>query len=176
MTAAHPSSTVRIRGALVNEYPAIGALTHAAYTHDYGDLPAHYREELKHPEALLDAFDFFVAEDESSGELVGTIALLRPGLDQDGRIGSDELCFRLLATHPSARGRGIGAELTRFAVDQARGRGQRAVVLNSGPDMVGAHALYRKLGFTRRAEREDTIVLPDGRTLQLLTFVLDLPH
>jgi ribosomal protein S18 acetylase RimI-like enzyme len=176
MTITHPSATVHIRSARADEYPAIGALTHAAYTHDYADLPAHYREELKHPEALLDAFDFFVAEDAGSGELVGTVALLRPGLDQDGRIGADELYFRLLATHPSARGRGIGAELTRFAVDQARERGQRAVVLNSGPDMLGAHALYRKLGFTRRAEREDTIVLPDGRTLQLLTFVLDLPH
>src|SRR4051812_42265691 len=39
---------IRIRSAAASEYAAIGELTHAAYTHDYDDLPAHYREELKH--------------------------------------------------------------------------------------------------------------------------------
>ncbi|MGO4298885.1 GNAT family N-acetyltransferase [Leifsonia sp. RAF41] len=166
-------SSIRIRTAAAHEYPAIGELTHAAYTHDYDDLPEHYREELKHPEALAEDFEFFVAEDET-GELLGTIALLRVGHDNGGHIAPDELYFRLLATHPSARGRGLGVRLTEFALEQAAARGQRAVVLNSGPDMVGAHALYRKLGFSRRSEREGIIVLPDGRELELLTFVRDL--
>ncbi|WP_431218983.1 GNAT family N-acetyltransferase [Leifsonia xyli] len=175
MTDTVSASTIRIRPAEASEYPAIGELTHAAYTHDYDDLPAHYRNELKHPEALVDAFDVFVAEDADTGELVGTIALLRQGEDFEGHIRPGELYFRLLATHPSARGRGVGAALTRFAMEQAALRGDRAVVLNSGPDMLGAHALYTKLGFTRRSEREEVITLPDGRELELLTFVLDLP-
>ncbi|RDV45152.1 GNAT family N-acetyltransferase [Leifsonia sp. ku-ls] len=166
--------TFHIRPATDAEFPAIGALTHAAYTHDYTDLPANYREELKHPEALADAFAFFVAEDDVSGELLGTIAILRPGQDMHGRIGPDELYFRLLATHPEARGRGVGIALTEFAVEQAAARGARAVVLNSGPEMVGAHALYRKLGFSRRSEREGVVELPDGRSFVLLTFVRDL--
>ena len=165
---------IRIRSAAASEYAAIGELTHAAYTHDYDDLPAHYREELKHPEALADDYEFFVAEDETTGALLGTIALLRQGRSNDGHIAPDELYFRLLATHPSARGRGLGVRLTEFALEQAAARGQRAVVLNSGPDMLGAHALYRKLGFTRRSEREGIIVLPDGRELELLTFVREL--
>lgn len=169
-----PAAAVRIRPAADDEYGAIGALTYAAYTHDYTDLSPDYREQLKHPEALLDAYDVFVAEDEATGELVGTIAVLRAEHHQHGHVGADELYFRLLATHPSARGRGVGAELTRFALAEARRRGQRAVVLNSGPEMVGAHALYRKLGFSRRSDREGVIVLPDGRELELLTFVLDL--
>lgn len=175
MTDTVRASTIRIRPAAPTEYPAIGELTHAAYTHDYDDLPAGYREELKHPEALLDAFDVFVAEDADSGELVGTIALLRPGQTFGGHIRPRELYFRLLATHPSARGRGVGAALTRFAMEEASRRGDRAVVLNSGPDMLGAHALYRKLGFSRRSEREEVLVLPDGRELELQTYVLDLP-
>lgn len=174
MTDIVRDSTIRIRPAAANEYTAIGELTHAAYTHDYDDLPAHYREELKHPEALLGAFDVFVAEDTETGELVGTIALLKPGQDFGGHIRPGELYFRLLATHPSARGRGVGAALTRFAMDEAERRGDRTVVLNSGPDMLGAHALYRKLGFSRRSEREEVMVLPDGREFELQTYVLDL--
>jgi len=174
MTDTLRASTIRIRPAGTTEYAAIGELTHAAYTHDYDDLPAHYREELKHPETLLDSFDVFVAEDAANGELIGTVALLRPGHDFGGHIRPGELYFRLLATHPSARGRGVGAALTRFAMEEAARRGDRAVVLNSGPDMLGAHALYRKLGFSRRSEREESIVLPDGRLLELQTYVLDL--
>ncbi len=165
---------IRIRAAADDEFAAIGALTHAAYTHDYDDLPERYREELKHPEALAGEFEFFVAEDTATGELVGTVALLRPGFDMHGEIASDELYFRLLATSPTARGRGVGIALTEFAIDEAQARGARAVVLNSGPDMLGAHALYRKLGFSRRSEREGVIELPDGRRLELLTFVRDL--
>lgn len=174
MSTTAPAATVRIRPAVDGEYAAIGELTYAAYSNDYTDLSDDYRQQLQHPEALLDAFDFFVAEDAATGELVGTIAVLRAGHDQHGRIASHELYFRLLATHPSARGRGIGAELTRFAMAEARRRGLRAVVLHSGPEMIGAHALYLKLGFSRRSEREEVIVLPDGRELDLLTFVLDL--
>lgn len=167
-------TTPLIRPARPDEYAAIGELTHAAYTTDYTDLSPHYRDELKHPEALLDDFEFFVAEDTGTGQLLGTIALLRPGRDQGGQIAQDELYFRLLATHPSARGRGIGIALTQFALDQAAQRGQRAVVMNSGPVMVGAHALYRKLGFRREPDREGIVELPDGRSLQLLTFVRDV--
>ncbi len=168
------ASSLRIRAALPSEYPAIGDLTHAAYTHDYADLPDDYREQLRHPEWLGAAYEIFVAEDAASGDLLGTVALLRREHHAEGHVGPDELYFRLLATHPSARGRGVGAALTEFAIAEASARGQRAVVLNSGPDMIGAHALYRKLGFTRRTEREGTIVLADGRELALLTFVLDL--
>lgn len=174
MSTTVPATTVHIRPAADGEFGAIGELTHAAYSHDYTDLSDDYQEQLRHPETLADAFDFFVAEDEATGDLVGTIAVLRAGHDQHGSIAPHELYFRLLATHPAARGRGIGAELTRFAMAEARRRGQRAVVLNSSPEMLGAHALYRKLGFTRRAEREGVVILPDGRELQLLTFVLDL--
>ena len=47
------------------------------------------------------------------------------------------------------------------------------MVLHSGDNMLGAHALYTKLGFTRRTERE-MVIVHDGRTIQLFTFAFDL--
>lgn len=168
--SARPSPTIRPAGA--DELQRIGELTHAAYSHDYADLPADYSEQLRHPERLLEDFEVFVAVDAAGG-FVGTIAILRDGRDNGGRTTADELYFRLLATAPHARGRGIGAALTTFAIGLARSRGRARVVMNSGPYMVGAHALYVKLGFARVSEREGVVIV-DGRELQLLTFVIDV--
>jgi ribosomal protein S18 acetylase RimI-like enzyme len=169
--ARRPSLTIRL--AAPEEFPAIGDLTHAAYTSDYTDLPTEYREQLRRPEDLVEDFEVWVAEDSVTQALLGTVSVLRPGRDLDGRLGPGELYFRLLAVHPSARGLGIGAALTTFAIDFARQRGLARVVLNSGPDMLGAHALYRKLGFERQPSREGTIVL-HGRELTLFTFTRDV--
>ncbi|WP_159607584.1 GNAT family N-acetyltransferase, partial [Agromyces humi] len=84
-----------------------------------------------------------------------------------------ELDFRLLAVDPSARGRGVGALLTRHVIELARLRGLDRVVMNSGPQMVGAHALYAKLGFSRLHDREREIV-DGGRTFRLLAFTIDV--
>ena len=98
--------------------------------------------------------EVWVAEDLATGELLGTVATPRPGrhispLGQDG-----ELDFRLLAVAPAARRRGIGALLTDHVIALARQRGLDRVVMNSGPQMLGAHALYHRLGFVRLTERE----------------------
>jgi ribosomal protein S18 acetylase RimI-like enzyme len=169
MSASNPN----IRPARHDEYPAIGELTHAAYSHDYSDLPEDYKERLRHPELLLDDYDIWVATEPSDGTLLGTIAILRAGIDNDGRLNDDELYFRLLAVAPAARGRGIGQALTKHTVELARQRGLAKVVLNSGENMVGAHALYRKLGFAAAEERQSTIVHDRG-TVQLYTFVYEL--
>jgi ribosomal protein S18 acetylase RimI-like enzyme len=48
------------------------------------------------------------------------------------------------------RGRGVGAALTRRALELAVSSGARTVELTSRPVRVAANALYRKLGFERR--------------------------
>lgn len=48
------------------------------------------------------------------------------------------------------RGKGIGAALTRRALDLAVARGARTVELTSRPHRTAANALYRKLGFEPR--------------------------
>jgi ribosomal protein S18 acetylase RimI-like enzyme len=171
--AANVADTVLIRLAEPHEYPAIGTLSHAAYTNDYDDLSAGYQDQLRHPESLLPSYDVWVAADSETGDLLGTVSILRADLNDEGRIGAHELYFRLLAVSPTARGRGIGKALTEFALAQAAERGSSRVVLHSGDNMLGAHALYLKLGFTRRTERE-LVIVHEGRSIQLFTFALDL--
>jgi len=48
------------------------------------------------------------------------------------------------------RGQGVGAALTKRALELAVSRGARTVELTSRPHRVAANALYRKLGFEPR--------------------------
>jgi len=48
------------------------------------------------------------------------------------------------------RGQGVGAALTKRALELAISRGARTVELTSRPHRVAANALYRKLGFEPR--------------------------
>jgi ribosomal protein S18 acetylase RimI-like enzyme len=50
----------------------------------------------------------------------------------------------------SARGRGVGAALTREAVRLARAEGARTVDLTSRPSRGAANRLYERLGFEQR--------------------------
>jgi ribosomal protein S18 acetylase RimI-like enzyme len=50
----------------------------------------------------------------------------------------------------SARGRGVGAALTREAVELARAAGARTVDLTSRPSREAANRLYERLGFELR--------------------------
>ena len=152
------ASDLTLRIARADEYPAIGELSYAAYARDY-EIGEDYAHTLRHPELRTDDYDIWVAEDPATGELLGTTSILR-GLEARGRALADELYFRLLAVAPTARRRGIGARLTTLALDLARERGLRAVSLNSGQNMTGAHALYRSLGFERIPERD--VVIGEG--------------
>ena len=85
-----------------------------------------------------------------------------------------ETDFRQLAVAPSARGRGIGEALTRQVIALAAERGSHRVVMNSGPQMTGAHALYAKMGFRRLTEREGRWEVEPGRWIELLARVWGL--
>lgn len=161
---------IRVRLVTVDEYAQVGALSDAAYSYDY-TLPDAYRASLREVAARAHEHEVWVAEDTATGELVGTVATPRPG----GRISDlareDELDFRLLAVSPTARRRGIGALLTNHVIALARQRGAKRVVMNSGPQMLGAHRLYEQLGFGRLPERETFLV--NGHAL--FAFGLDVP-
>jgi GNAT superfamily N-acetyltransferase len=68
----------------------------------------------------------------------------------------------------------VGEALTRHVIALARERGSHRVVMNSGPEMTGAHALYAKLGFQRLPEREGAWEVQPGRWIELYTFGYDL--
>jgi ribosomal protein S18 acetylase RimI-like enzyme len=50
----------------------------------------------------------------------------------------------------SKRGKGIGRELTLFAIDFAKSKGYKAIELTSRPSRMAANQLYRNLGFVLR--------------------------
>ena len=160
-------SHVLLRLAVPDEFEAIGELREAAYSHDY-EISDNYRATLRDVTARGAEQEVWVALDRYTGQLLGTVTVPRPGgriseLGQDG-----ELDFRLLAVAPAARRRGIGRLLVEHVIALAAERGAARVVMNSGPQMTGAHQLYYAMGFARLTERETRTV--DGHTRPLLAF------
>jgi len=152
-----------------DEFAADDALVEAAYSHDYGPRD-HGDDPFYRAQWRSVAYEVQVARDAATGELLGSVTIPRPGGEEvvaDAR--GDELGFRLLATSPRARRRGIGEALVRRVVAIAAERGYAGVVMKSQPVMVGAHALYRKLGFERDPER-DGLWEGDERVLDLHAF------
>lgn len=95
----------------------------------------------------------WVALDEED-RLIGTVTLVRPGTAMSEIAGPDEAEIRTLAVAAAARGRGVGAELTRRCVATAGDEGYAAVVLSSATWMAAAHRLYERMGFARVPGRD----------------------
>ncbi|MDD7960944.1 GNAT family N-acetyltransferase [Microbacterium thalli] len=167
------ATTVTIRLVRTEEYERAGEVTVRAYAHDYGDLSDGYLSSLSDVAARVRRGDVWVAVDPD-GALLGTVWVSRPNRALADVARPGETDFRQLAVAPEARGRGIGEALTRHVLDLARERGSHRVVMNSGPEMTGAHALYRKLGFHRLTEREGSIEVEPGRVIDLLAFGYDV--
>ena len=167
--------SISIRLIEPDEYDRVSALTVAAYTADYDDLPDDYLAELAAVEERAVAHQVWVAVDDETGAIVGTMATGTPGHPISNLALDGELDYRLLAVDPAARGRGVGRALTEFTYGLARERGLRRVVMNSGENMLGAHRLYLGLGFDRVPEREHTIEVAPGEFMELYVFAKDLP-
>ncbi|NML18814.1 N-acetylglutaminylglutamine synthetase [Azohydromonas caseinilytica] len=92
-----------------------------------------------------EAFTYMVAEDERSGDVVGTVL----GLDHvqafgDAHGGSSLWC---LAVDPQSRVGGVGQALVRHIIGHFAQRGRRFLDLSVMHDNGPAIALYEKLGF-----------------------------
>jgi GNAT-family acetyltransferase (TIGR03103 family) len=93
------------------------------------------------------AITYFVAEDDASGEIIGTVT----GIDHsralhDPEHGSSLWC---LAVDPQARHPGIGEMLVRRLAEHFQARGAAFMDLSVMHDNKQAIALYEKLGFRR---------------------------
>ncbi|MBB4123431.1 N-acetylglutaminylglutamine synthetase [Martelella radicis] len=90
---------------------------------------------------------YFVAEDEHTGNILGTVT----GIDH-GRIFNDPekgASLWCLASDPQARQRGIGEALVRRLAEHFLARGASHLDLSVLHDNVPAIKLYEKLGFKR---------------------------
>lgn len=167
--------TVTIRLVRTEEYERAGEVTAEAYLASYGELSDEYLASLRDVATRVRTGDVWVAVDEDA-QIIGTVWVSRPNRPLNPDIARPgETDFRQLAVAPAARGKGVGEALTRHVITLAQERGSHRVVMNSGPEMTGAHALYAKLGFDRLPEREGRFEVQPGRFIELLAFGYDLP-
>lgn len=93
------------------------------------------------------AITYFVAEDETTGAIVGTVTGIDHGrVFADPERGSSLWC---LAVDPQARHPGIGEMLVQRLAEHFRARGAAHMDLSVLHDNEQAIALYEKLGFRR---------------------------
>jgi Predicted acetyltransferase len=140
---------VTIRHARREDLPALVALFAADSLGGHGDTSdpvaagdylAAFEEIERSPNDRL-----YVAE--LAGEVAGTFqtTLTRT---LTGR-GSLKMTVEAVQTRADLRGRGIGAAMIRFAIEEARRAGARQVQLMSNAVRVDAHRFYERLGFAK---------------------------
>jgi predicted N-acetyltransferase YhbS len=84
---------------------------------------------------------------ELDGEVVGTFQTTLV-TTMSGQ-GSSSLTVAAVQTRADLRGRRIGEQMMRFAVEEARAKGARLVQLMSNGRRTDAHRFYERLGFAR---------------------------
>lgn len=156
-----------------DEIDAVAELVTRAYAGDF-DLTERYLAEIADVATRAAEHEVWVADDETTGELLGTVTTPRAGAVLSGVARDGELDFRFLGVAAAARGRGVGEVLVRHVMSLAASRGIRRVVLNTGPIMVAAQRLYERMGFVRLHDREYEFVRDDGTSFLMMAYGIDL--
>ena len=87
---------------------------------------------------------------EAGHGVVGTMQLsFIPGLARRGALRAQIEAARV---HPDYRGRGLGAAMFTWAIDEARRRGCALVQLTTDKSRPAAHRFYERLGFVASHE------------------------
>lgn len=82
---------------------------------------------------------------ERDGAIVGTMQLtITPGLS---RKGASRMTIEGVRVHQEARGSGLGGDMVRWAISEAREQGCRMVQLTTDKSRTDAHRFYERLGF-----------------------------
>ena len=112
-----------------------------------------YRIEQRDVRSRLAHSELIVAEDD--GLLVGAVTYYPPGSDKTAEGWPHEYAaMRLLAVHPSARGKGVGRALTDETLRRAREKGATVFALHTTTVMAVARAMYERMGFVRYPEND----------------------
>ena len=84
------------------------------------------------------------------GETVGTIQLtFIPGISG---LGTKRCLVEAVHISPASRSKGLGSEMIRWSIEQARQRGCGMVQLTSNKKRLDAHRFYGRLGFLKSHE------------------------
>lgn len=84
---------------------------------------------------------------EIGGVIVGTFQTLAT-VTLTGR-GTLSMIVEAVQTHPDYRGKGIGAKMMAFCIEDARKRGAQIIQLTSNASRTDAHRFYERLGFIK---------------------------
>lgn len=138
-----------IRRARETDLPALIALFAADDVGGHGDTTneSAYEDYLR-AFNVIDASQseqLFVADIE--GEVVGTFEIMF-SRTLTGR-GSLSMVVEAVQTRSDMRGKGIGARMIEYAVEEARRRDCRTVQLTSNMARTDAHRFYERLGFAK---------------------------
>lgn len=146
---------VVVREARPEEHASLGELVVAAYRSlPEFDEPG-YEPELRDVARRAQEAVVLVAVDDTDGTLLGCVTYV-PGPDNPWAelLEPGEAAIRMLAVDPTARRRGVGTALAAACVSRAHEDGRAAIFLHSLAYMHAAQAIYARLGFIRRPERD----------------------
>jgi ribosomal protein S18 acetylase RimI-like enzyme len=143
-----------IRPVRPDEHAAVADLLLRAYR-AAGVLGADddYAQVLADVPGRVAVADVYVAT-AADGRLVGTVTAARAGQPYADVATTGELEMRMLAVEPAAAGGGTGRALVDFCAGLAVAAGDRTLVASVIDSNTAALAMYDRLGFGRRPERD----------------------
>lgn len=138
---------MRLRDYAPRDHLEIGRVALAAFEQfkdAYSDWPA-MAGNVSRMGALADIGELIVAEDE--GRLVGGVAYVGPHKLKAAYFEPSWPIIRMLVVTPSARGQGIGRQLTQACMHRATRDGAPIIALHTTPIMSVALSMYLRMGF-----------------------------
>ena len=145
---------MRVRRATAADHEAIGEVTVAAYADFTNAAEVGYVAYLRDAATRDREAELWVADDEETGEVLGSVTLCPVGSPWREIGTDDEAEFRMLGVGPDAQRRGVGSALMDLVVRRAHEDGKSAIVLSSLAEMTAAHRIYERQGFVRLPDRD----------------------
>jgi ribosomal protein S18 acetylase RimI-like enzyme len=148
---ARPEEHARLGELVVAAYRSLPEFSEPDYEPELRDVARRAREAV-----VLVAIDDVGGQIDDGGEaLLGCVTYV-PGPDSPWAelLEPGEAAIRMLAVDATARGRGVGTALAAACIARAREDGRAAVFLHSLAYMRAAQAIYTRLGFIRRPDRD----------------------
>ncbi|MBW7971103.1 GNAT family N-acetyltransferase [Bradyrhizobium sp. BR 10289] len=131
----------------------------AQFERDYSDWPLFTANVAKMPE-LARTGEIIVAE--ACGHIVGAVAYLGPQAPKAAFFDPAWPVIRMLVVDPTARGKGIGRQLTEECLRRAERDQAGAIALHTTPIMTVALPMYLRMGFVRVGDAPDILGVPYG--------------
>lgn len=137
----------------------------AQFEQDFSDWPLFNANVAKMPQ-LAKTGEIIVAED--NGEIIGAVAYVGPQQPKPAFFEPGWPIIRMLVVDPSARGKGIGRQLTEECLRRAERDQSPVIALHTTPIMTVALPMYLRMGFAKVREAPDILGVPYAVYLKAL--------